>query len=164
LESQLCWSPLKLACALSITLTLVLLLVAVGASFPMDNLCANDKPPPPVFWGSHTITTLSPSPEIINVTVEPTDVSYRYCNQDLFRSGGRSFPFIPSQQPPGGEWMTDDQVVVTTVYGWAAVGSIVLAILMFVQGWIEQIKEFVWGESTVRFATFIGIFCVWGCF
>jgi hypothetical protein len=71
----------------------------------------------------------------------------------MFRSGGRSFPFIPSQQPPGGEWMTQDQEWVTAVYGWAAVGSIILAILMFVQGWIEQIKGFVWGESMVRFAT-----------
>jgi hypothetical protein len=145
-------TPLLSRVDLMVALTSFFLPVFAGASFPMDNLCSNDKPPPPVFFGTHTLTLLSDPSKMFNVTVQPTDYSYKYCNQDLFRSGGRSFPFLPSQQPPGGEWMTEEQVWVTTVYGWAAVGAIVLAILMFVQGWVEQIKAFVWGESMVRYA------------
>ena len=69
------------------------------------------------------------------------------------REEGRSFPFIPSQQPVGDEWMTEEQETVTTIYGWAAVVAIGLVCFMYLQGWMEQITQFLCGASIVRHAS-----------
>lgn len=46
----------------------------------------------------------------------------------LRQTTDRSFPFVPSNQPEGDEWMTADQETVTSIYGWAAVGAIAFVV------------------------------------
>lgn len=43
--------------------------------------------------------------------------------------------------------MTEEQETVALVYGWAAVGAIAFIAITFVQGWIEQLVQWLWGES-----------------
>ena len=77
---------------------------------------------PPVYWGEYNITRYSDPTEKVELKVDFNTSSYRFCNQDMLRRQDRSFPFVPSNQPEGDEWMEPQQETVTTVYGWAAVG------------------------------------------
>lgn len=43
--------------------------------------------------------------------------------------------------------MTEDQETVALVYGWAAVGAIAFIAITFIQGWIEKLVQWLWGES-----------------
>ena len=81
---------------------------------------------------NYTITTLG-SNTTYTVTVDSeNDSTFRYCFQDMLRSTGRSFPAIPEFQPEGGEWMTEDQERVTTLYGWTSVGVLAIVIVSVV--------------------------------
>lgn len=82
-------------------------------------------------------------------TVEFGDKEFRFCLQDMLNHRHLSFPFIPSNQPPGGEWMTPAQEAVTKVYGWTAVGVLALVGLTFLRGWAENIAEFFFHEHVV---------------
>lgn len=89
------------------------------SGFPYDNLCANDSINA-TYQGDFTV-----SGEKVSFTGE--DVDYRFCNQDFMAiGGGFSFPFVPTmsnEKTNPLEWMTDDQIITTTYFGWAAVGS-----------------------------------------
>jgi hypothetical protein len=85
-----------------------------------------------------------------NATVQFGDKGFRFCLQDMLRIKGQiSFPFVPSKQPDGGEWMTPAQEDVTKVYGWTAVGVLALVGLTFLRGWAENIAEFFFHEHVV---------------
>jgi len=115
----------------------------------MDNLCQDDTPVPSVYHGNYTINRFS-SAETAYVVVNPGDPSFRYCNQDLFRSDSRKFPFTKANQPEGDEWMTEEQEKVTIIFGWASIAVFGVMALSFFQGWAEEISHWVWGETTVR--------------
>lgn len=116
------------------------------ASFPFDNLCENDYSAPPAYYDEQTLLRFD-SNQTETITLNAASPSYRFCNQDFFKAKGRNFPFIPSHQPEGDEWMTDDQETVTLIYGWAAVGAIAFIGMSFIQGWIEKLVQYLFGES-----------------
>lgn len=43
--------------------------------------------------------------------------------------------------------MTEEQEQVTLIYGWAAVGAICFIVVTFIQGWIEKLIQWLYGES-----------------
>jgi hypothetical protein len=131
------------------------------ASYPMDNVCRNDRYVPPIYVGSYKLTR-SHSGEVLEemTTVNETDYLYRFCIQDMFRLPGRKFPFLPSNQPPGDEWMTEDQELVASIYGWSSVGALAFVVFSFIQGWVEEIFEAFWGEIVVRLSSFLTNVCI----
>lgn len=123
------------------------------SAFPFDNLCENEQTLQPPFELSQWNLTRYFSNETFTVNVAKGNNTYRFCNQDMFRSfrtQGLSFPFLPSKQPEGNEWMTDEQEHVSRIYGWAAVGAIIFASLVFIQGWLDRMYRGLWGETLVR--------------
>jgi len=115
------------------------------SGFPYDNLCETDRGLDPSYIGNYTFTKNGADPLIINTTsIDPVNgiPVYRYCKQDFIRSEGNSFPFVPSRQPEGDEWMSDEQENITTVFGWTAVVVSGLVILKFLYGWVEMAQNF----------------------
>jgi hypothetical protein len=86
------------------------------------------------------ITTESSS--TTSTVVSPFDSTYRYCLQDLYRTEGRNFPALSAFQPVGDEWMTSEQETVTNIYGWTSVAVLVIVILKFIWGWLEDLQGF----------------------
>ena len=83
----------------------------------------------------------------VPISIGPDTPSYRFCNQDFLRFAERYFPFIPSNQPEGDEWMTEEQEQVTLIYGWASVGALCFVAVTFIQGWVEKLIKWLYGES-----------------
>jgi len=110
------------------------------SGFPFDNLCPNDSINS-TYEGSFTIFPLDQGNDGtgINVTFTPSDVDYRFCNQNFMEPGsGFTFPFVPtstSENTNPLEWMTDDQITTTTYFGWAALGIAGVVVLRFFYGW-----------------------------
>lgn len=147
------------------------------SGFPFDNLCANDSISPS-YLGNFTIrqrkaavddpfalaTTAEGDDEsedqedeeiddrdFTEVIVTSNDIDYRYCNQDmLMPGGGGTFPFIPSKQPEGDEWMTDDQETVTRIFGWSSIVISVVVILRVMYGWVGMAKSLFASSYKVR--------------
>jgi len=103
------------------------------SGFPFDNLCQTDSSgvEGSRYVGTWVIQPLDGQRRTI-VTVDDADPVYKYCLQDYFRFFGTlSFPFIPDWQPPGSEWMTEEQERLTTIYGWTAVAVLFLVAVYF---------------------------------
>ena len=108
------------------------------SGFPYDNLCENEgSEVSDLYAGEYTVAVhkqvgLSTlfgrvnvtEPEVdfyVNTTITTGSPTYRFCNQDLMGRGPNvtgAYPFVPVFQPAGDEWMTSEQEVVTTYYGW----------------------------------------------
>lgn len=74
------------------------------------------------------------------VTVDKGDLSFHFCQQDFFRiNGTANFPAIPAFQPEGLEWMTEDQEMLTAVYGWTSVAVLGIFALTLMYGWFKAI-------------------------
>lgn len=124
------------------------------SGFPFDNLCESESQRlASNYIGDHSIAVYAKetvgdilasiqgqnvsAPVVeryVNVSALEGATVYNYCLQDYLRTKGRqTFPFIPIFQPEGEEWMTDDQELVTTIYGWAGFGFIssFIAVLIF---------------------------------
>lgn len=109
------------------------------------------------YIGTYNITSYDPNGDKqgeVNHTVVPTELAYTFCNQDMFRINrtkyeGRNFPFTASNQPKGAEWMSEEQEVITNVYGWTTVGIIIFTIIVYLQGLVEALVSGLWGESIV---------------
>jgi hypothetical protein len=94
----------------------------------------------PIYYGNWTVTTLgSGTKDDAKVNIFSNGV-YKYFFQDLFRVNGRSFPAIPQFQTDGGEWMTQDQEKVTTLYGWTSVGVLAIVVLNLLWGWYQSFR------------------------
>lgn len=114
------------------------------SGFPYDNLCENDSPLPTAYQGTFVVAARDPSSRMngVEVTFSESHPGYRVCSQDLLSPGrGRTFPFIPSRQPEGDEWMTPDQEYVTTVFGWTSVAITAVVIIKFIWGWVENAQS-----------------------
>lgn len=120
------------------------------SGFPFDNLCESAEYDA-AYEGTFTVSSLGDVSETKLVTVAMHDPQYRFCNQDLMSSGnGIKFPFVASQQPVGNEWMTHDQEVVSTVFGWSALVIAAVIALKFIWGWIELLQTFFSSDYSVR--------------
>jgi len=118
------------------------------AGFPYDNLCENeDSAVDNSFSGN--ITTESGKSRFVSVNAG--DSTYRYCLQDLYRTDGKeNFPAVPENQPDGNEWMTDDQEILTRVYGWTSVAVLLLVALKFIFGWYTNVMKMFRGTYKAR--------------
>ncbi|KAG7353258.1 calcium-activated chloride channel [Nitzschia inconspicua] len=116
------------------------------SGFPFDNICPNDS------INSTYVDSVIVLPKNVselrfafNVTFTEEDVDYRFCNQNLMAIGsGPTFPFVPTMTTDTTDpsnWMTDDQVITTTYFGWAAVGILVIVIVKFVYGWLVMFLD-----------------------
>mmetsp|Transcript_17898 Transcript_17898/g.25239 ORF Transcript_17898/g.25239 Transcript_17898/m.25239 type:complete len:1117 (+) Transcript_17898:610-3960(+) len=82
-----------------------------------------------------TLKTHSGQVEIVPISLGNT---YKYCQQEMFRNPGNRFPAIPSSQPDGANWMTEDQEFITKVFGWTSVAVLGYIFLKFV--WLLLLK------------------------
>jgi hypothetical protein len=109
------------------------------SAFPFDNLCVANSTVSSTYVGSWTITPLGTTSTVNNTEgdfmaeVSKDDTNFQYCLQDFLRypMGQSHFPFIPSRQPAGLEWMTDQQETVTRIYGWTALAMCLLVFKTF---------------------------------
>ena len=124
------------------------------AGFPFDNLCpAEDQQVNATFVGSWVIQPFDAAKnETVNITIEPDAPVFQNCLQDFFRfpSNGRRFPFIPEFQLNGQEWMTSDQEIVTDIYGWSAIGVLLIVLLSFFYTWYHGFMGLFRGTYEVR--------------
>lgn len=65
------------------------------------------------------------------------DGEYSYCNQNFWGLG--VFPPLPRFQPEGGEWMSESQATITSLYGWASVTIVLVAFVVIF--WMVLIPE-----------------------
>jgi hypothetical protein len=117
---------------------LAIVMMAVVASlfwsgFPFDNLCSSGEEVASIdmaYIGNFTITPSSEEESDIRFAIESTDKVYNYCVQDLIERGfGLRFPLLPSRKEGReGEWMTEEQEQITTVF-WGS--SVVIAAVIF---------------------------------
>jgi hypothetical protein len=127
------------------------------SGFPYDNLCKDPEPLNEVYVGDWELMVLGQDTTILgfelysipNITEEFTipanSEAYRFCNQDLRVNQEKSFPALPSFQKKGFEWMTDDQELVTLVYGWTTVAVVALVLLTIVWRFVEWAASLVFG-------------------
>jgi hypothetical protein len=103
------------------------------SGFPFDQVCVNDG-----ITDAYVNTfTLTPNNggSSVSVTYTQDDMDYRFCNQDMMTvKGGLTFPFVPTistnvTNPK--EWMTDEQIISTSYYGWSAVVIACVVLMVF---------------------------------
>jgi hypothetical protein len=98
------------------------------ASFPYDNACEDDTMVSSKYVG--TVDAVSGKGDVVTVRISQGDSNYFYCNQDMMHFDPPAFPAIPSNQPVGGEWMSDEQSFVV-VFGWTSVVIVVFVMCIF---------------------------------
>ena len=95
-----------------------------------------DTTPLPVpYIGNHTIYDFDN--QGYHISIPANALVYRYCDQDFMRY--RPFPVfppLPSKQPEGKEWMTDEQEAIATAFGWTSLLVIVFVLLVFVHRFV----------------------------
>jgi hypothetical protein len=114
------------------------------AGFPFDDLCTSDSTVNSTYHGSWILPSLSSNnvSEVgKSIVLDEGDVEYQYCLQDFFRfaKDDKAFPFVPSKQPEGKEWMTPEQEIVTSIFGWSSLAVITVMCLSFVRRWYNNI-------------------------
>jgi hypothetical protein len=113
-----------------VSISLAIVMMAVVSSlfwsgFPYDNLCNSGQEVAAIdsaYIGTFTIDD--------TFAIESTDKVYNYCVQNLIERGfGLRFPLLPSRKEGReGEWMTEEQEQITTVF-WGS--SVVIAAVIF---------------------------------
>lgn len=138
--------------------TLAILAMAVMSSyywagFPFDNLCPSGTSVNQTWVGNWTDVGGGGS-RADDIVVEAGDEVYKFCQQDFFRltpdEDKSRFPFVSSNQPEGGEWMTDDQEILTDVYGWTVLGILCMIVLSFVRSWWQSLTLLFRGSYKAR--------------
>ena len=116
------------------------------SGFPYDNICPNDTISGvyvnsfnlvPMEKGHHEAST--------SVTFTNDDFDYRFCNMNMMTlKGGFTFPFVPtvsSEATQPTEWMTDEQIISTTYYGWTSIAILCLVAAVFLTRAMKKIIE-----------------------
>eukprot|EP00980_Cylindrotheca_fusiformis_P007077 scaffold1482_cov120-Cylindrotheca_fusiformis.AAC.19 len=99
------------------------------AGFPYDNICNSGNLVDESYLGSYNLGKFG--------LQEVTDTSeYEYCRQNFFGKGG-IFPFVHNIRKEGAKWMTDDQKLITSIFGWSSVVFTVGILLKFVASWVR---------------------------
>jgi hypothetical protein len=120
------------------------------SSFSFDNLCPNEGINK-TYIDTFSITA---SGDRFNVTKiqEPgsisftdADVDYRFCNMNFMRvSPHASFPFVPTLGNANidpYEYMTDDQIISSTYFGWSAFAIVIIILGRFLYLWYSGWKQ-----------------------
>jgi hypothetical protein len=116
-------------------LTLVFLAVMSEffySSYPCDNLCDTESVVSQgnrvEYIGKHNVTTNDEHTEWkTQVLVEEGDSVYRYCNQDFLQHLQKLLDVFVQEK---GDWMTDDQLSMSYVFGLFA--ALVISIMVFI--------------------------------
>eukprot|EP00592_Proboscia_alata_P017280 CAMPEP_0194400054 /NCGR_PEP_ID=MMETSP0174-20130528/126998_1 /TAXON_ID=216777 /ORGANISM="Proboscia alata, Strain PI-D3" /LENGTH=212 /DNA_ID=CAMNT_0039196523 /DNA_START=426 /DNA_END=1061 /DNA_ORIENTATION=+ len=136
------------------------------SGFPYDNLCEQST----IAWngtntnyiGDHSITYNDTLVEnnltlgsiiddalhsySIDKSVFKGDIVYQFCNQNLWSKPG-AFPALPRYQTEGEEWMTNEQEVVTSLFGWTSIIIVVFVVLSFVYQFLFlSIRSLFWSS------------------
>lgn len=116
------------------------------SGFPYDNICPNDSIND-VYVNSFNLVPVEKGSYIASTSVTYTnnDVDYRFCNMNMMSfHSGVTFPFVPtvsSDEVQPTEWMTEDQILSTTYYGWTAVAIISLIALVFLKRATKKVMD-----------------------
>lgn len=120
--------------------------------FPFDNLCENDYIDQ-AYIGTFTIqpypvSGLTSKNETITVTENGVD--YRYCNQDFLGVKG-GFPFVGLPQAIHKNieplaYMTREQLISTTYFGWASLAVMIIIFLKFIMIWYKSYQKMYYGN------------------
>jgi hypothetical protein len=78
-----------------------------------------------------TFDAVSGKGNVVTVHISQGDQNYFFCNQDMMHFEPPAFPAIPSNQPVGGEWMSDEQSF-AVVFGWTSLVVVVFVMCIFV--------------------------------
>lgn len=100
------------------------------ASFPYDNGCSTDKLVPSSYVGTFYAKDLLNTS--VTLTISSSDNSYKFCEQSMMEFFFSSFPPTPDKQPPGEEWMTEDQEQYAQLYGMTSLVILALVVLYLV--------------------------------
>jgi hypothetical protein len=93
------------------------------ASFPYDYGCDTHEQVPLDYVGTFHAKLLD-NTTAVTITVDSSDTSYKFCNQDMMSYFLEAFPPTPVKQPIGEEWMSDDQEMFANLFGWTCVGIV----------------------------------------
>mmetsp|Transcript_8508 Transcript_8508/g.12383 ORF Transcript_8508/g.12383 Transcript_8508/m.12383 type:complete len:973 (+) Transcript_8508:76-2994(+) len=118
------------------------------SGFPYDNICDTGNAASGNYIGSHVIhpiddATASGDRVQLTVNVTATDPVYAYCNQNLLLKEG-AFPALSKYQYPD-KWMTEEQELVTDIYGWTSVAFLAGTALLFLFLAIGEFKKMFFG-------------------
>ena len=129
--------------------------------FPYDNLCEDDILDTS-YIGNFTVSTMYPDfvkdiatdktrelmESIQNVTVTSEDAGYKYCSMNFLSLHDFIFPFVPSVAPKMSrgdvdpyKYMTPEQILSTTYFGWAALTIVALTLLRFIYYWYSDFRS-----------------------
>mmetsp|Transcript_38364 Transcript_38364/g.41590 ORF Transcript_38364/g.41590 Transcript_38364/m.41590 type:complete len:1014 (+) Transcript_38364:119-3160(+) len=119
-------------------------------AFPFDNICQNGSIKQE-YVGAFTISPyIGSGSEVTNgnitLTFTESDVDYRYCNQD-FRAS--TFPFVPTkgnEKIDPYDYMTAEQLISTTYFGWAALAIVIIIFLKFIVIWYSSYRKMYHGS------------------
>lgn len=120
------------------------------AGFPFDNLCLDETQiANETYTGTWAVTGKSDSDtSAVDISVPLDGDVYKACLQDFFRfpTVDKAFPFVSQFQLEGQEWMTPDQELVTSIFGWSSVGVMAIILFSFLWRWYQGFMEFFRGS------------------
>jgi len=127
--------------------------------FPYDNLCENDTIDNK-YIGNFAVYQMFPDfvddiatketrelmRSIRNVSFTSSDVEYEYCQMNFISIPHVIFPFVPEaaeKMPSAGldpnAYMTPEQIISTTYFGWSAVVIVAMIFLKFLWSWYTDL-------------------------
>ena len=113
--------------------------------FPYDNLCVNDDGSSIdySYIGTFALETTAASvAEYVTVTYD--DNAYRFCNMNYHSNFFPDFPYVPYRDRKNidsYEYMSEDQILSTTYFGWSAFGILVLILFRFCLRWYQKYRR-----------------------
>jgi len=112
------------------------------AHFQFDNLCPTDEVDQNYF-GEWVIPseTSSTDTDIMYHEINETTQFYKFCQQNMLRAGYLRFPALPSYQPDGLEWMSNDQERLTLIFGWISLAMLVSIMIVCLKLFIMKLTK-----------------------
>lgn len=116
------------------------------SGFPYDNLCpVEDSPIDPTYFGDFELETFRGDGEfeehLKSVSLSDAHTPYRYCNMNFLNSFPNiSFPFVPQSENEKFDayaYMSPDQLITTTYFGWSAFAIVILVGLKYLFLWYQ---------------------------
>ena len=116
------------------------------AGFPYDSLCAIEDESLGSAAKTYTNVMIAGDLETISVTQQQY---VKFCGQNWRAFVGLGFPPVADKQPSDAKWMSEDQELLTDIYGWTAVafvaGFITLffgsGIIKYFQSWFRGVEK-----------------------
>jgi len=118
------------------------------AEFPYDNLCdANDGSGGEGF-GRSAVPVQFWNGTVGEIDVPGTHSPAIFCQQNYIKLPGFDFPALPSaQNKSSGEWMSDSQALLVTIFGWTSLAALVIfVIVVFGNAIINAVRSIFSGE------------------